>query len=105
MPIPNCDPSSTILQVDLDKLTTQQAVLRIKLIYTEEGSYLIFVLRNDPTKELFLTTRRERTRPKVFVDQNLLLAELHRNFPNLIFEASGNQLQSPPPASAQTSGA
>lgn len=98
MPIPHCDPADTILQADLDKVKTQHAVLKIRLIYTEEGSYLSFVLKNDPAKELYLTTRRERTRPKVFVDQNLLLADLHRNFPGLIFEASGSQAPPPEPA-------
>jgi len=93
MTIPNCDPADTILQVELDKVSAQQAVLKIKLIYTEEGSYLVYVLKNNPTKELHLTTRRDRTRPKVFIDQNRLLADLHATYPGIIFEANGNLLR------------
>lgn len=107
MTIPNCDPSDTILQVDLDKVKTSESVLKIKLVNTDEGSFLIFVLKSDPTRELFLTTRRDRTRPKVFVDQNLLLDDLRRSFPDfsfntpelrgIVFEATRRQLTPPAP--------
>jgi hypothetical protein len=104
MTIPNCDPANTIIQVDLDKFKAQRAVHKIKFIYTDEGSYLVFVLKNDPTRDLYLTTRRERTRPKVFVNQNLLLADLHRSFPGLIFEANGDLIPPPGPEDTDETG-
>lgn len=98
MSIPHCDPAETITQVDLDKAYQQNLVLKIRYFYTGEGSFLKFTLANNPEQEFFLSTRRERTRPKVFVDQNLLLADLHRRFPGLVFEANGQQMTPPGPA-------
>lgn len=98
MTIPTCDPADSILQTDLDQPAIQRAILKIKLIYTEEGSYLSFVMRRDPTRELFLTTRRERTRPKMFVDPHLLLSNLLKMFPLMTFETNGELLLPEPPA-------
>jgi hypothetical protein len=97
MTIPNCDPANTITQVELDKLKAQGAIQKIKFIYTEEGSYLIFVLKSDPERDMYLVTRRDRAHPKVFLNQNLILADLYRSFPGLIFEANGDLI--PPPSS------
>src|SRR4051794_32647349 len=84
MTIPSCDPTNTITQVDLDKAIAQQGVAKIKYIFTEQGAYLMFELRKHPGREFYLTTRRDRTRPRTFVDQHQLLQELHQKFPGLI---------------------
>lgn len=100
MSIPDCDPADTIIQGDLDKAQAQNQVRRIKYVYTAEGGYLMFTLASNLDKEFYLATRRERTRPKIFVDQNALLANLYANFPGLVFEANANWAPSPPTPAA-----
>ncbi len=77
-------------------MASQQEVLKVKLVPTPEGSYLVIVLKNDPESEFFLATRRDRTQPKLFIDQDRLIAKLLETFPNIWFEAT---LGAPPVAS------
>jgi hypothetical protein len=87
MPVPRLDPSDTVLQTELDKKVGQ--VMKIRYVYTTEGAYLVYTLKDNPFKERVLVTRRERTRPKLFMDQNVLWGELIKRYPGIQFEATG----------------
>jgi hypothetical protein len=96
MSVPILEPSQTVLQTELDKKAGQ--VLKIRYVYTFEGAYLAFTLSDNPARERILVTRRESTKPKLFMDQNVLWNELVKRYPGIQFEARGNPIPDIGPA-------
>lgn len=101
-----CSPSNSILEGDLELAAKQQIIEKLKVMETPVGFYviaefsdkshvldkhkgtglpewfyIIAQLLSEPGKEWYLTTRRDRTVPKVFKDLKRLNDHLKEAYP------------------------
>lgn len=106
-----CSPSNSILEGDLELAAKQQIIEKLKVMETPMGFYviaefsdkshvlekhkgtglpdwfyIIAQLLSEPGKEWYLTTRRDRTVPKVFKDLKRLNDHLKEAYPTDSFE-------------------
>lgn len=86
-----CSPANSILESDLELAVQQETLEKMIVAETPEGFYLIVTLKWSGTKEWYLTTRRERTKPKLFKDLNRLNEHLKETYPTAGFEFLRNQ--------------
>jgi hypothetical protein len=105
-PLP-CSPANSILESDLELSVQQQTLDKMKVMETPEGFYVTVKLLWAADKEWYLTTRRNRSEPRVFKDLRRLNDHLKAAYPSDGFELIRNQeLPSkegcPPPHTAKT---
>jgi len=87
-----CSPANSILEGDLDLAVLQQTLIKLIVAETPEGFYVIAKLKWAGNKEWYLTTRRERTKPKLFKDLKRLNDHLKEAYPTDSFELLRNQV-------------
>lgn len=63
-----CSPANSVLEGDLELAVQQQTLKKIQVAETPEGFFVIAQLKWAGNKEWYLTTRRERTKPRLFKD-------------------------------------
>jgi hypothetical protein len=95
-----CGPANSLLEGDLDLAAQQQTLTKLSIAETPEGFYVIARLLWADSKDWYLTTRRERTRPRLFKDLNRLNEFLREAYPTERVELLRNQ---PLPLSAEPS--
>ncbi|ERZ09682.1 TPA: hypothetical protein ACV5IO_005621 [Pseudomonas aeruginosa] len=111
-----CSPSNSILEGDLELAAQHQIIEKLKVMETPIGFYVIAQfsdkshilekhkgsglpewfyivaqMLSEPGKEWYLTTRRDRTSPKVFKDLKRLNDHLKEAYPTESFELVRNQ--------------
>lgn len=91
MQLSPCSPANSILEGDLDLAVQQQTLKKLKVMETPEGFFVIAQLKWAGNKEWYLTTRRERTQPKLFKDLKRLNDHLKEAYPTDSFELHRNQ--------------
>lgn len=91
MKLSPCSPANSILEGDLDLAVQQQTLKKLKVMETPDGFFVIAQLKWAGSKEWYLTTRRERTQPKLFKDLKRLNDHLKEAYPTDSFELHRNQ--------------
>lgn len=86
-----CSPANSILEGDLDLAVQQETLKKLIVAETPEGFYVVAQLKWAGNKEWYLTTRRERTKPKLFKDLKRLNDHLKEAYPTDSFELLRNQ--------------
>lgn len=87
-----CSPANSILEGDLDLAVQQETLKKLIVAETPEGFYVVAQLKWAGNKEWYLTTRRERTKPKLFKDLKRLNDHLKEAYPTDSFELLRNQV-------------
>lgn len=96
---PTCGPANSILEGDLELAVQQETLKKITIAETAEGFYVIAQLKWAGNKDWYLTTRRERTKPRLFKDLNRLNELLRDSYPTEMVELIRKQeLPDPPEA-------
>ena len=90
-----CSPANSILESDLDLAMQQETLIKLMVAETPEGFYVLAQFKWSGSKKWYLTTRRERTRPRIFKDFNRLNDLLKTAYPTDSIEIFRNQ-NSPP---------
>lgn len=91
MKLEPCSPENSILEGDLEIAVLQKSVVSLKVMETPEGFYVVVQLKWAKDKDWYLTTRRERNKPKVFKDLKRLNDHLREVYPTENFELLRNQ--------------
>jgi len=86
-----CSPANSILEGDLELAMQQQTLQKLIIAETPEGFYIIAILKWAKNKEWYLTTRRDRDRPRIFKDLNRLNEHLKEAYPTDSVEIVRNQ--------------
>lgn len=86
-----CGPSNSVLEGDLELAVQQQTLTKLSIAETSEGFYVVARLRWADDKDWYLTTRRERTRPRLFKDLSRLNDFLRESYPTEAVELLRNQ--------------
>lgn len=86
-----CSPANSILEGDLELAVQQETLKKLIVAETPEGFYVVVQLKWAGTKDWYLTTRRERTKPKLFKDLKRLNDHLKETYPTDRFELLRNQ--------------
>lgn len=86
-----CGPANSLLEGDLELAVQQHTLTQLSIAETPEGFYVIARLRWADSKDWYLTTRRERTRPRLFKDLNRLNEFLRESYPTERVELLRNQ--------------
>lgn len=87
-----CGPSNSLLEGDLELAIRQETLKKLTVAETESGFYVIAQLKWADSKEWYLTTRRERTKPRLFKDLKRLNDHLKTAYPTNSVEILRNQL-------------
>ena len=91
MELPPCSPENSILENDLELAVLQQTLKQLTIAETLEGFYVIAKLQWTGNKDWYLTTRRERERPRLFKDLRRLNEHLKTAYPTDRVEILRNQ--------------
>ena len=76
-----------VLNTELEDLAAEGKVQRIQVIYGLGGFYVTAAIRGaSPEATILITTRRDRSKPRVWKDLTRLSANLRRNFPGVEIE-------------------
>lgn len=86
-----CSPANSILEGDLELAVQQQTLKKLSIAETSDGFYVIVQLKWAGNKEWYLTTRRERTQPRLFKDLKRLNDHLKADYPTDSIEIIRNQ--------------
>ena len=86
-----CTAANSILEADLAIAVQQHALKKLCLAETPIGFYVVVQLKWSQGKEWYLTTRRERTRPRLFKDLKRLNELLKATYPTDSIELLRNQ--------------
>ena len=86
-----CSKENSILEPDLEIAVSQQVLEKLHVMETPEGFYIVVILKWSPKTMWYVTTRRERTKPKLFKDLNRLNEHLKKNYPTDSIELIRNQ--------------
>lgn len=86
-----CSPANSILEGDLELAVQQQTLKKLVVAETPEGFYVVAQLKWAGNKEWYLTTRRERTKPRLFKDLKRLNDHLKEAYPTDSVEILRNQ--------------
>lgn len=86
--LPSCTTKNSIIGVDLAERASKNQVIKLVVVHlSEEGltheagnTYLVTHLTDEPQRPIYVATRRDRTQPKIFIDQTRLLRNLARDF-------------------------
>lgn len=78
-----CSPATSILEIELEPAMMQHQLRKFLVAETLEGFYVVVELEwlGGSLDQLYLATRRERTKPRLFKDLNRLNDLLKRLFP------------------------
>jgi uncharacterized protein with von Willebrand factor type A (vWA) domain len=87
-----CSPANSILEGDLELAVQQQTLKKLVVAETPEGFYVVAQLKWAGNKEWYLTTRRERTKPRLFKDLKRLNDQLKAAYPTDSVEILRNQV-------------
>jgi len=96
-----CSPENSILEGDLELAVLQKTLDKLKVMETPHGLYVVVLLKWAEGKEWYLTTRRERSAPKIFKDLKRLNDHLREVYPTDSFELFRNQELPPSPKTAK----
>ncbi len=88
---PPCNLENSILEGDLEFAAKQQTINEVMIMETPEGFYVIVTFTWATGKEWYLTTRRNRTAPKLYKDLIRLNNFMKEICPNKGFELIRNQ--------------
>jgi hypothetical protein len=88
---PACGPANSILEGDLELAVQQETLKKISIAETPEGFYVIAQLKWSGTKDWYLTTRRERSKPRLFKDLKRLNELLRDSYPTEVVELIRHQ--------------
>jgi hypothetical protein len=83
------------LENDLELSVQQQTLEKLKIMETPEGFYVIAQVKWAEGKEWYLTTRRDRTKPRLYKDLKRLNDHLREAYPTDSFELFRNQSMPP----------
>ena len=86
-----CSAANSILEGDLELATQQQTLKKLAVAETPEGFYVIAQFKWAGNKEWYLTTRRKRTKPRLFKDLKRLNNHLRMAYPTDSVEILRNQ--------------
>ena len=86
-----CSIANSILATDISIAAKQHKLKELKIMETEKGFYIIVCLKWSKFPEWYLTTRRDRTQPKLFKDLDRLNKSLKTHYPNCNFKLFRNQ--------------
>ena len=86
-----CSPANSILESDLELAVQQQTLTKLTVAETPEGFYVIAKIKWAGNKEWYLSTRRERNKPRLFKDLNRLNDLLKEACPMNSIEILRNQ--------------
>ncbi len=86
-----CSPANSILEGDLELAVHQETLKKLSIAETPDGFYVIAQLRWAGNKDWYLTTRRERTQPRLFKDLKRLNDLLRTAYPTDSVEIFRNQ--------------
>mgnify|MGYP000055662855 CR=1 FL=1 len=86
-----CGPSNSVLESDLELAVTQQTLTKLSIAETADGFFVVARLHWSSEKDWYLTTRRERNRPRLFKDLNRLNDFLRAAYPTDTVELVRNQ--------------
>jgi hypothetical protein len=92
-----CSLANSILEGDLELAAQQQTIDRLVVMETPEGFYVIAKFLWAEGKEWYLTTRRNRSEPRLYKDLIRLNNNMKAIYPTIGFELLRNQ-QMPPTA-------
>lgn len=90
-----CSAENSILETDLLLAVKQDTIRKLKIMETLDGFYIMTELLWAEGKCWYLTTRRDRTAPKMFKDLTRLNKHLREEYPTNIVELHRNQEQPP----------
>jgi hypothetical protein len=91
MTLTPCSPANSVLEGDLELAVQQDTLTKLSIAETPDGFFVIARLRWADNKDWYLTTRRERTRPRLFKDLNRLNDFLRESYPTDSVELLRNQ--------------
>ena len=86
-----CSPANSILEGDLEIAVQQQALDKITVAETTDGFYVIVQFKWAKNKQWYLTTRRERMKPRLFKDLIRMNRHLKEICPTQNIEILRNQ--------------
>lgn len=95
-----CSPANSVLEGDLEFAIQQETLKKLVVAETPEGYYVVAEFKW-ADKEWYLTTRRERSQPKLFKDLNRLNDHLKTAYPTDSIEILRNQKLPPPEAATK----
>lgn len=95
MKLPPCSPANSILETNLQLAIQQQTLDMLKVMETPDGFYIVVNLRWAGQKDWYLTTRRDRSSPKLFKDLSRLNEHLKAEYPTDSLELHRNQKMPP----------
>lgn len=81
--IPECTTKTSILYAKLAERAKDGLVVSLKLVPTPEGCYVMAFLKKAPERAIYVTTRRDRTHPRTYIDQAKLLEHIKEDFINV----------------------
>ena len=86
-----CNQATSILEGDLELAAQQHTLDKLFAMETPDGFYVIarFIWAKD--KDWYLTTRRNRTEPRLYKDLTRLSKNMKEIFPSIGFEVLRNQ--------------
>lgn len=86
-----CSAATSMLEADLELATEQQTLTKLTIAETAGGFYVVARVRWAADKDWYLTTRRDRTRPRLFKDLHKLNDLLRESYPTARVELLRNQ--------------
>ncbi|WP_265299998.1 hypothetical protein [Verminephrobacter eiseniae] len=86
-----CSPANSILEGDLEIAVQQQALDKLTVAETPDGFYVIIQFKWAKNKQWYLTTRRERMKPRLFKDLIRMNRHLKEICPTQSIEILRNQ--------------
>ena len=86
-----CSQATSILEGDLELAAQQETLDKLFAMETPEGFYVIARFIWAKEKDWYLTSRRHRTKPRVYKDLTRLNKYIKEIFPSIGFEVLRNQ--------------
>lgn len=86
MKLQPCTTNNSLLSADLSNAAIQQTLEKISVMETPSGFYVIVQIKWSGSKDWYLSTRRNRKEPKVFMDLKRLNEYLLEICPSTGFE-------------------
>lgn len=87
-----CGPGNSLLEGDLELAIKQESLKKLTVAETVHGFYVIAQLKWAGNKEWYLTTRRDRTKPRLFKDLKRLNDHLKVAYPTDSIEILRNEV-------------
>lgn len=91
MSLTPCSAATSMLEADLELAVEQRTLTKLAIAETADGFYVLAQVSWAADKDWYLTTRRDRTRPRLFKDLNRLNDLLRESYPTARVELLRNQ--------------